>query len=286
MNILIVIVHYWNPDGGGSHQSLRPNPAPRIHALEQQLLHLRRLGNCQSFLHLADRAVYRTNDFFRNNISIKIVTDGEHHVLDRIAPEFHNCFDHVVVSSSDPKFLGFEAHTVLGDYLCDDFDIFGYVEDDLIISDPSFFLKLEWFTKTFGSHTLLLPHRFESSPVPHIVDRLYIDGALGVDDLLVAIPEPSADISITWSNMSVPFESPHNPHAGCFFLTAEQLKYWLGQPWWNDRDVSFISPLESAATLGISKTFHLYKSSMSHASWLEIEHYGDSFHSLISTPYA
>ena len=33
MRILIAIVHFWNPDGGGTHQSLRPDPDPRVHAL-------------------------------------------------------------------------------------------------------------------------------------------------------------------------------------------------------------------------------------------------------------
>ena len=30
------------------------------------------------------------------------------------------------------------------------------------------------------------------------------------------------------------FESPRNPHAGCFVLSPEQLRHWSQQPWWLD----------------------------------------------------
>ena len=49
MKILFSVVHHWNPNGDGNHQSLRPNPQPRIDALKQQLISLRRLGQNQSY---------------------------------------------------------------------------------------------------------------------------------------------------------------------------------------------------------------------------------------------
>ena len=124
MNILICIVHYWNPNGGGSHQSLRPDPHPRIQALQEQLLSLRRIGFCQSVLNMKDRAAYRTNDFFRNTISIKIVTDGQHHVLNYLSKEFRSCFDEVVVEPKNPKMLGFEAQKILASHLNLNFDFY------------------------------------------------------------------------------------------------------------------------------------------------------------------
>jgi hypothetical protein len=42
-----------------------------------------------------------------------------------------------------------------------------------------------------------------------------------------------------------------------------------------------VSPLESAATLGLAKTFRLYKPVMAQASWLELQHWGTSFHCLL-----
>ena len=56
---------------------------------------------------------------------------------------------------------------------------------------------------------------------------------------------------------------------------------WVSREHWLDGDSSFVSPLESAATLGIAKTFRLYKPVMAIGSWLELQHWGTSFHCLI-----
>ena len=50
--------------------------------------------------------------------------------------------------------------------------------------------------------------------------------------------------------------------------------------------VSWVSPLESAATLGIAKTFRMFKPVMAQASWLEIQHWGTSFHCLLGDKVA
>ena len=96
----------------GDHQSLRQDPNPRICALQEQLLCLRRLGTNHSVLHMQDKAVYRINEAFSNSIDIKIVTDGEHHVLDYLHQSFLNTFEHVVSEPSERRLLGFEAHKI------------------------------------------------------------------------------------------------------------------------------------------------------------------------------
>ncbi len=82
-------------------------------------------------------------------------------------------------------------------------------------------------------------------------------------------------------NVAVTFNRALNPHAGCYFLNAEQMDYWAKKPYFLDRDTSFISPLESAATLGIMKTFRVYKAASEQANFLEIQHFGTAFLSLI-----
>ncbi|NEP47205.1 MAG: calcium-binding protein, partial [Okeania sp. SIO2H7] len=77
------------------------------------------------------------------------------------------------------------------------------------------------------------------------------------------------------------FQRTLNPHAGCYFLNAEQMKQWASKPYFLDRDTNFIGPLESAATLGIMKTFRIYKTAGPDASFLEIQHFGTTFLSLI-----
>jgi hypothetical protein len=73
------------------------------------------------------------------------------------------------------------------------------------------------------------------------------------------------------------FQRARNPHSGFYALTRDQLSYWMSQPHWLDRDCSFVSPLESAATLGIAKTFSIYKPFGASSGFLEIEHLDDRF---------
>ena len=54
----------------------------------------------------------------------------------------------------------------------------------------------------------------------------------------------------------------------------------MSQPHWGDEDVSFISPLESAATLAVLKTFAIYKSYGPGLDFCEAEHADTRFSSL------
>ena len=74
---------------------------------------------------------------------------------------------------------------------------------------------------------------------------------------------------------------PQNPHSGCFLVVTSCSIGWISRTGWTN---SFISPLESAATLGLAKTFRLWKPCFTHASWFELQHWGTSFHSLIPRP--
>ena len=76
---------------------------------------------------------------------------------------------------------------------------------------------------------------------------------------------------------TVTFQRAKNPHAGCFFLNARQMPLWSTQPYFLDRDTSFIGPLESAATLSVMRTFRIYKPAPECAGFLEIEHFRTGF---------
>ena len=117
--------------------------------------------------------------------------------------------------------------------------------------------------------------------IPSEVNRFFIDGPMAESDLRYVIPEPGPSFAAPYPGCTVYFESPKNPHSGCFVLSSSQLKAWTSSSHWLDGDASFVSPLESAATLGIAKTFRLYKPVMAMGSWLELQHWGRSFHSLL-----
>jgi hypothetical protein len=281
MRILVAIVHFWDPQGGGQHQSLRPNPAPRIAALQDQLLGLRRLGLLRSYLHMGDLAAYPADEALRHHIDVRIITDGQHHVLDQLNPAFQGMYEQVATSPDSGRLLGFEAQRYLASQLDANYDLYAYFEDDLLIQDPLFFQKINGFQALMGSDVVLLPQRLELTSAPNRVDRFYIDGPLADADLAPFSLKPGPVVVMPFLNGKMAFEPPRNPHAGCFVLTASQLRHWSEQPWWLDYDCSFISPLESAATLGLIKTFRLYKPCLSHAAWLEVQHWGTSFHSLL-----
>ena len=155
------------------------------------------------------------------------------------------------------------------------------MEDDLLIHDPCFFSKLIWFAHLMGENSVLLPQRFELGLEPNQVDRFYIDGPIDEDELRPLVPTAGPVRLAHYAGGKIAFEPPLNPHAGCFFLSRQQLSSWVASSCWQDGDVSFISPLESAATLGIAKCFDLYKPCLGNAGWFEIQHFGTNFHQLI-----
>lgn len=281
MRILVAVVHYWDPDGSGQHGSLRPNPRPRIEALQQQLLALQRMGTRQAQLNIQNMTAEPANSQLRHEIDIKLITDGEHHVLDRLDLPFRGLFQMVVAEPASNKHLGFEAQRFLASRLDQEYDLYAYFEDDLIVNDPWFFRKIDWFRTQAGDDCVVFPHRIELPSEPNAVDRFFIDGPMPEADLRQILPEPEAAIGAQWPGGMLYLESPRNPHSGCFVLSRSQLYHWTQQPHWQDGDCSWVSPLESAATLGIAKTFRLFKPVMAQASWLEIQHWGTSFHCLL-----
>ena len=143
------------------HGSLRPDPRPRVEALQQQLLALQRLGKRQAQLNMASMSADCANRQLQHEIDIKVITDGEHHVLDRLDSPYRGLFQMVITEPQSPKHLGFEAQRFLASRLDQSYDLYAYFEDDLIIHDPWFFRKIDWFRNHVGDDCLLLPHRVE-----------------------------------------------------------------------------------------------------------------------------
>ena len=117
MRILVTIVHHWNPKGAGRHASLRPQREPRQFALQDQLLALCRLDTRQGVLNIATKTVEDANQSLRHKFTIKVVTDGRHHVLDHLDHDYRQLVEEVATVPSEPKHLGFEAQKVLADHL-------------------------------------------------------------------------------------------------------------------------------------------------------------------------
>ncbi len=286
MRILLAIVHHWNPQGNGRHQSLRPDPQPRLYALQDQLLCLRRFGVLQGTLNIAAMQVQPVNQATAHVIDVVVVTDGQHRVLELLEEPYRPLVQELAVPTADPLHLGFEAQRLLADRLDQHYDLYGYLEDDLLINDPFFFRKVDWFRRQLNDQAVLLPHRVELHRLPDAIDKLYVDGPVDPGWLSQFVPHPPPPVLASLPVGELVFAAPGNPHAGCFFLGHQQLQHWSEQEWFLDGDCSYVSPLESAATLGLLKTFQVYKPAMSHANWLELQHWGQSFRSLVGRQVA
>ena len=210
----------------------------------------------------------RCNARMAESIDVFVCTTGEHHLVETL-PE--GCFRHHA-TEAESRLLGYECHAVLAEHL-DAYDVFAYLEDDTLIDDPLFFWKLTWFVASVGPDAVLQPNRYEMSADPPI-HKLYIDGPL-VDPSVSVRFQDRTDRPVLKGHAlgrELEFERVDNPHSGCFFLTAEQMRHWAAQPFFLDRATGFWGPLESAATLGIMRGFRVYKPSPANAAFLEVRH--------------
>jgi hypothetical protein len=269
MRILFAIPHYYTAEGGGRHGSEGGDAARRaratrlcLAALQQTFSESQGLSDGRGGVRL-----HAANPDLRATITIALCTTGDSHLV----PHLEGCpFNHIR-TNAEPRYLGFECHNVLKSGL-GQFDYFGYLEDDLHIGDGLFFTKLAWFNAQFGEAALLQPNRFElaAEPAPY---KVYIDGNPR-DRTLVRAQRNDGQARLTASAIGRPmaFQRVHNPHSGCFFLSAAQLARWVAQPDFAVPSAAFCGPLESAATLGIMRHFRVYKPARENAAFLEIEH--------------
>jgi hypothetical protein len=55
------------------------------------------------------------------------------------------------------------------------------------------------------------------------------------------------------------------------------MKFWTEKDYFFDKNTGFVGPLESAATLGIMKTFRVYKILPQQAALFEVMHWGNYY---------
>jgi hypothetical protein len=283
MKVLVTIPHFFDSTIKSGYGSTTAPATERLASLKACIQGLQEtVGSRQAsllFMHApvagkGNGRLSKVNDFSPTMLDIAVCTTGESHLIgDQLPPgkTFHH-----VQTAVQPMLLGFACHKVLQEML-GKYDYYCYMEDDLSISDPLFFVKLKWFTDIFGAAALLQPHRFETSGEPTL-HKLYIDGPV------------KTDFSAKWQDISQAnklvgstlgrefvFERPSNPHSGCFFLNASQMESWANAPHFLDGDTSFAGPLESAASLGVMKSFRIYKPAAKSAGFLELRHLANRY---------
>lgn len=276
MRLLFVVPHYFRTRERsqdrltGKHGSVTASPESRANGLRKTVTSLHQtFGRSQAVIRIADRRTIPANEATRHEVHLVIVTTGGDHLLHR-AELPNGLFQHVAVDG-DPTDLGFHCQRILRDRW-GNYDYYGYLEDDLSITDAWFFEKLRWFNSHVGDQKLLMPNRFERAE-GLAYDKCYLDG-----DLAPHVTQPFQDITespelkSTVLGRPVRFVRPWNPHSGAYFLNSAQMRTWMEQAHFGSPSREFIGPLESAATLGVMKTFQIYKPAPENANFLEIEH--------------
>jgi len=278
MKVLVTIPHFHNPKGGGAYGSTGSESGRRAEALSRSISGLREsLGPRQAFLYclhepvpgLGNGRLLKVNEQAASALDIAVCTVGDSHLINSLSVP-GSMFHHQPVKS-DPVMIGFASQQVLKAHL-GKYDFYCYLEDDLLIQDPFFLRKLEWFTRSFGDDVVLLPRRYETSS-KEALPKLYIDGPVRPD--FTARWQDVNDrrtLDTDFLGSRLAFERWSNPHSGCFFLNAAQMQRWAESPNFGVGDCSFAGPLESAASLGVMKNFRIYKPSPANAGFLELQH--------------
>lgn len=274
MRILVTIAHYFKQSGGGSswHTGLGSASAtlPKLAALNAQIIALHRYFGGRRLSFNPDDPQGQSAAS-ADTLDIVVMTKRDANLLEWIGidPKTYS----VDYFDGAPLMLPFEAQRIMRERL-GHYDLYAYMEDDLIVDDPAFFAKIAWFAREFGPRALLLPIRYEmaSTGTPAKISL-----SVRLSDQQRAPFERAGFVSVVkgrWNGVEQTFRLPHNPHAGCYILTDEQLRLWSEQPTFYDRDGSWVSPLESAATYAPGKVFGFYMPAEPDPWFLQIEHFG------------
>ena len=284
MRVLVVVPHYFHPEPGSRHSSVdgkrRDTRKATVERVFCQWRH--EFGGPQAVLNIEQKRFEQVNPGL-NEVTLVALTTHGRHLLDSDLLR-HQRINLIDCKVDTPRLLGHETARIFADN-ANRFDLFIFSEDDLLVTDTLFLEKARWFAETFGHTRVLMPNRYEWNPAGPAY-KTFIDGDLNSrawERWTAALPDKdylaASALGTQWS-----FRRARNPHSGMHVLTREQVDHCRRQPYWGDRDVSFIGPLESAATLGVLKTFSIYKSWGRSLNFFGVEHLDHRFSSVPSRP--
>lgn len=278
--ILVVIAHFFKPEQDGKYSSTRgENENDRRRALVETISGWLSLSKASRHLDVHNKRFLRVPGDVK--VDIIVLKNG----CNNLIPEFlaeHPSVKTTQVNVENTRYLPFASHLVMKNNL-NNYDWYVYSEDDLHVTDPAFFDKVILFNSEFGDEFVLMPNRFELNlSKPEI--KTYVDGfnqsPRFIEDMQRMKTINLAFLSLSVNGKTMKFERANNPHSGCFVINSAQLKEWIAKSYFGSLDATLVSPMESAATLGIIKTFFVMKPSPENADWLEIRHLDSKFSSL------
>ena len=151
-----------------------------------------------------------------------------------------------------------------------DYDLVGYLEDDLLLEDPQLFHKLLYLDQHSDGSYAFLPHRCEQMEFQGDV-ILSGDPDGGRPDLFWDTGER---LAVPWPLGEVTFYRATNPHSGCYFLSRRQalrvLEFWQPRHWQADFQLS--GPLEQAGSGLLLPALKVMKPIPAHYRFLMVRH--------------
>jgi hypothetical protein len=280
MRVLVAIVHFFRAEEGSTHSSTDAHRRDqRAAALRGVIDSWRGTFGPTTGINIEHKRFERIRGTL-DGLDIAVITNGADHLLDEAQARARGV-RHVKVQVDNPRMLGFAAQRIFAEAR-NAYDIFCQSEDDLRLADPGFFAKIMAFQDAFGWKRLLMPNRFEWNPAGPTL-KTWIDGDLrpgAISRWVDALPDEPFLQQPAPGRAALTFRRAGNPHSGFCALTAQQLAHWSRQPHFLDLDCGFISPLESAVTLGVMKTFPIYKAFGPDAGHFEVEHLDTRFSSM------
>ena len=277
MKILITIPHYYKHDQTSKYASSYMNNEARAKVLEHTITSIFDVFNpTDKYIDnsvVDNKLVYyleAANTRLKDEIDICICTYKNFHLLDIISTPKHK-YHQIDVEVPEPIYLEFGCLKVLQNNL-NHYDYYCMMEDDLVIHDPYFFQKLAWFESMFGTDCLLQPHRYITNQYPKYT-KIYCDQEFHKSFIAKWVDfSVKPNLEALYLSKTLRFVKTANPHSGAFFLSSRQFARMVNEKSYGIPTAEFISPLESAATLGIMRSFNIYKASHEDNNFLEIEH--------------
>jgi len=274
MRVLLAIPHVFAPREGSLYSSQRPEKRERKQAALRECIlgNLERLSK-RHWIHasLGNRKPVVTRECETDlglDLHIQVYSPPEANLLSALG-DLPECVEVVNPNQADLMQVPLLASMRLLEQSAD-YDMVGFMEDDLAIQDPEFFHKIRHLVHSTNGKYVFLPHRCEAIPGRGDV-ILSGDPDGGRPDLFWDTGET---LDVAWPLGTRRFYRATNPHSGCYFLTKHQaqhvLQHWSSRQWVFDFRLS--GPLEQAGSGLLLPLFHVMKPVPEHYRFLMVRH--------------
>ncbi len=182
------------------------------------------------------------------------------HIVDELPADLTAGMTVHAEDDPDPMLIEFRVQDLFAARR-EQFDYFLFLEDDVVIQDTLYLDKVECFNRfTRDPKFLLMPNRYEITGAK----KVYID-----QNRYSRLAHLDMD--------GVQLSECANIHSASYLLSREQLDLWLASGRQLYRQISYIGPLESAASGCLMEVFRVYKPAPPNLRFLEVRHYDNCY---------